>query len=286
MSFTLVKNAMKDPDTRQGYNMLAKATFRLDFAPWYNSGYFDGSHIPYTVFDGDKAVANISANVMYVEYDGKIRKYVQLGTVMTDPEYRGKGLQKFIFREIEKDFTDADAIILFANRNVLDFYPKLGFEKAVEYIFEKTVTGRGGTVKQLDMAGVADVALFKKYYDMGNPFSALSVTQGFALEMFYLGGPYADCVYYIPSADAVVVAEKDGDRLTVLEILCKDADMDSVLATLCDGETKVQLGFTPRDTDSWNIQPLCDDDTTLFVYSKGENIFASGRLLFPLIAHT
>ena len=90
MSFTLIKNSISDDKYRDGYYQLAKDTFGLSFKDWYDSGYFDGSHVPYTVFDGDRAVANISVNFMDVVFEGKVKKCVQLGTVMTDKEYRGK----------------------------------------------------------------------------------------------------------------------------------------------------------------------------------------------------
>ena len=72
-------------------------------------------------------------------------------------------------REILKDFEGKyDCMFLFANRKVLDFYPKLGFEKAVEYSFEKAITPKPANVKKLDMAKAEDVALFKSYYEKGN----------------------------------------------------------------------------------------------------------------------
>ena len=288
MSYTLIKNSIADDKHRDGYYQLAKDTFGLSFKDWYDSGYFDSSHVPYTVFDKDRAVANISINFMDVVFGNKVKKYVQLGTVMTDKEYRGKGLQKYIFEEIMKDLNGKfDALFLFANKSVLDFYPKFGFEKDVEYSFSKSVIGKGGNMRQLDMENTDDVAMVKKYYNLSNPFSALSVINGFALQMFYLGGPYSENVYYLPKQDAVVVCEKDGDSLTVLDIFCSEnKNIDDILSALCDKETEISLGFTPKDTDSWNIQLLNDEDTTLFIHKDGENVFSGRQLLFPLIAHT
>ena len=288
MNFTLIKNSIAHDKYRDGYYQLAKDTFGLSFKDWYDSGYFDGSHVPYTVFEGDRAVANISVNFMDVVSDGKTRKYVQLGTVMTDKEYRGKGLQKFIFAEIMKDLNGkSDALFLFANKSVLEFYPKFGFVKDVEYSFSKTVIGKGGEIQQLNMDNADDIAMVKKYYSLGNPFSALSVINGFALQMFYLGGPYRENVYYLPRQDAVVICEKEENSITVLDIFCSEnKNIDDILCCLCDGETQISLGFAPKDTDSWNIQLLKDEDTTLFVHTGGENIFSGRQLMFPLIAHT
>ena len=288
MRYTLVKNSMKDDKHRQAYNRLATDTFRLSFDSWYNSGYFDGSHIPYTLFDGEKAVANISVNVMDVCFNGKQLRYIQLGTVMTDKAYRGQGLQKIIFNRIMEDFKDNfDAMFLFANKTVLEFYPKFGFEKAEEYSFEKTVKGKMGQFEKLNMANADDVRLFRKFYDVGNPFSALTVINGFALEMFYLTGPYSDCVYYLPQYDAVAVAEAGEKNLTLLDVFCTaDKNLDDIVSVICDGQTKVSVGFTPLNTIGYEKQLLDDDDTTLFVHKDSENIFASEQLLFPLIAHT
>ena len=288
MNYTLIKNSIANDNYRNGYYQLASDTFGLSFEGWYNSGHFDGSHMPYTIFDGDKAVANISINYMDVVFEGKTRKYVQIGTVMTDKTYRGKGLQKYIFNQIMEDINGSfDALFLYANKTVLEFYPKLGFEKSNEYTFSKTVCGKSGNIHQLDMTNPEDVAMVKKYYSLGNPFSAVEVVNGFALEMFYLGGPYRNCVYYLQDADAVVVAEKDEKSITVLDVFCtSDKDMDEILSCFCDGETVINLGFTPKSTDGWNIELLNDEDTTLFVHKDGENIFESRQLLFPLIAHT
>ena len=286
MNCKLIKNPMKNNATRAAYNALATETFGLSFEDWYQSGHFDGSHIPYTFFDGDVAVANISINMMDVEFSGKVKKYIQLGTVMTRPEWRGKGLQKLIFNEIMADFDGKfDCMFLFANKNVLNFYPKLGFEKAVEYSFEKAITPKPANVKKLDMAKAEDVALFKSYYEKGNSFSAFEVKNGFALEMFYCGGPYSENVFYIDEYNAVVVAETDENTVTCLDIFGGgNYTAEEIMSAF--GKEKLAMGFTPKDSTGFDIQPINDEDTVLFVYSGGENIFSDKKLLFPMISHT
>ena len=286
MNYKLIKNPMKNDATRAAHNALAGETFGLSFEDWYHGGYFDGSHIPYTLFDGDAAVANISVNLMDVKYDGKVKKYIQLGTVMTKPEYRGKGLQKQIFNEIMAEFSGKfDCMFLFANKNVLDFYPKLGFEKAVEYSFEKAINSKTCKCEKLDMAKAEDVALFKSYYEKGNSFSAFEVKNGFALEMFYCGGPYSENVFYIKEYDSVVVAETDENTVTCLDIFGGQGySAEEIMSVF--GCKKLVMGFTPKDTHGYETAVINDEDTTLFVYKNGENIFADSQLLFPLIAHT
>ena len=286
MSYTLVKNAMKDDRTRLGYDRLAEKTFGLSFSGWYESGHFDGSHIPYTIFDGDKAVANISVNLMDVCFGGQIKIYIQLGTVMTDPDYRGQGLQKILFDEIVKDFEGKyDCMLLFANKKVLEFYPKLGFEKERYYDFSATIPAADFEIRKLDMANAEDVAFFRKLYDMGNPYSALEVKNGFALEMFYCGGPYADNVFYIPQYNVAVVAEEDGNSIICLDILGeKITGIKEIMSAF--GKEKLIMGFTPADCGGFAVKENTDDDTTLFILKGNENIFSKNQLLFPMIAHT
>ena len=286
MKYTLIKNPMKNADTRAAYNALATETFGLSFEDWYQSGYFDGCHIPYTVFDDGKAEANISVNLMDVEYAGTVKKYIQLGTVMTDPDYRGQGLQKQIFRQIIDDFGGKyEAMFLFANKTVTEFYPKLGFEKAVEYSFEKRIVPHTVPMKKLGMVDKQDTELLKRYYEKGNSFSAFEVKNGFALEMFYLGGPYRENVFYIEKYDAVVVAETEDNTVTCLDIFGgKGYSMEEIMSAF--GCERLVMGFTPKDSTGFDIQPINDEDTVLFVYSGGENIFSDKKLLFPMIAHT
>lgn len=59
---------------------------------------------------------------------------------MTETDYRNQGLIRKIMEEIEQDYADrVDGMYLFANDDVLNFYPKFGFQKATEYQYSKEV---------------------------------------------------------------------------------------------------------------------------------------------------
>ena len=71
----------------------------------------------------------INSNGEFVE-----RTYIQIGTVMTRPEYRRRGLAGKLVKEIVKDYRDrCDGIYLFGNLSALDFYSELGFWKSMQY---------------------------------------------------------------------------------------------------------------------------------------------------------
>ena len=59
---------------------------------------------------------------------GEEKQYIQLGTVMTHPDYRKKGLSRVLTNKAIADYREkCDLIYLFANSSVLNFYPKFGF---------------------------------------------------------------------------------------------------------------------------------------------------------------
>ena len=76
---------------RGAYNALTERTFGFSFEAWYRMGYWGDFHVPYALFDGGRAVANVSVNRMEVLFDGAVRQCFQLGTVMTDPACRRRG---------------------------------------------------------------------------------------------------------------------------------------------------------------------------------------------------
>lgn len=310
MNYRLEKNVMQNVTLRKAYNELAKKTFGLNFEAWYQSGYCGNTHIPYTLFDGKKAVSNVSVNCMEVAWQGKVRKYVQLGTVMTDPEYRNQNLSRYLMEEVLRDWKEkTDTIFLFANQSVLDFYPKFGFERQAQYQYSISIEAanrKGGEersikkvnlenryeAEKLDIENPGHLKLLEKCYQKGNPFSKLQTVNGFGLLMFYCGSFLKDCIYYIPEMDAVVIAEREKETLYCLDIFCEAGkDLKPILAAVATEEISwIVFKFTPAfaQTEQWNceIKKIEDEDNALFVLKGKENIFAAEKLMFPEIAHT
>ena len=77
--------------------------------------------------DEGRVVSNVSVNRIRFDLGGKKKDYIQIGTVMTDEKYRGKGLNGQIMERVLKEYEGkADGIYLFANDSVLNYYPKFG----------------------------------------------------------------------------------------------------------------------------------------------------------------
>ncbi|STS80831.1 putative GNAT-family acetyltransferase [Klebsiella pneumoniae] len=152
---------------------------------------------PYAFVERNKVIANASANIIDLRWQGEPRRYIQIGTVMTEPDHRNKGLAGQLIHHILQDWQqEADAFFLFANPTTVDFYPKFGFTRSEEYQYIMPVSPRAGDFRKLDMDSPDDVALLRHYYEKSNPFSPLRVEHNFGLLMFYCSAFMKHFVYY------------------------------------------------------------------------------------------
>ena len=134
MNYKLDKQIVHNDVLRNSFIDLAIKTFDLSFKEWYRKGYWTDAYIPYALVSNNKVIANASANIIDLIWQGEPRRYIQIGTVMTDIDHRDKGLAGQLVREILTDWQDkADAFFLFANPTTVDFYPKFGFERTAEH---------------------------------------------------------------------------------------------------------------------------------------------------------
>lgn len=294
MKYKLEKKVRDITPVRNAFNALAVQTFQLSFESWYDNGYWSQRYLPYTLMDGGTAAANISVNLMKTRWNGQIKNFIQLGTVMTHPAYRGQGLSRYLMEDIFRDWEDrCDGFYLFANKTVLDFYPRFGFHRETEYQCSLPLTpsadGKCGKARRLDMDSPSDRSLLEAHYRMSNPFSLLPSLDNFSLLMFYCGSFLKDCVYYLPDYDAAAVAEQDTESGMLLchDIFCPPGrSLPEILSCLAPaGTQKAVLGFLPEGISDSLLTPLSNEDDTLFTRIPGENPFHGHRLRFPDLSH-
>ena len=289
MPYQLCKNVMCDDRKREAFNALAGQTFDLSFEDWYRNGYWTQTNIPYTLFDNEKAISNISVNRMELVWQGQRFNYIQLGTVMTDISYRRQGLSRLIMNEIMSDWKDhCDGIFLFANESVLEFYPKFGFERQLQYRYSLTVENTAGNARKLDMDRLQDRKLLEEYYRKTNPFSQLQAVNNFGLLMFYCGSFMKDNVYYSSQCDAVMIAERNENVLVCFDIFCDAGKgfMEILTSMAPVGVDTIDIRFTPETEYQYEISPDHNDDDALFVLKSKGNIFKDNKIVFPEISHT
>ena len=221
MNYKLDKQIVHNEVLRNSFIDLAIKTFDLSFKEWYRKGYWTDAYIPYALVSNNKVIANASANIIDLTWQGEPRRYIQIGTVMTDIDHRDKGLAGQLVREILTDWQDkADAFFLFANPTTVDFYPKFGFERTAEHQYIMPVVPAAGDFRKLDMDQPEEVARLQRYYQKSNPFSQLRVEDNFGLLMFYCSAFMKHFVYYSDKNQAIAIAMQNGPALICFDIFC------------------------------------------------------------------
>lgn len=90
----------EDAALRKGFFRLAREVFGLDFSGWYQAGWWTDRYIPHVLTVDGQAAANVSVNLIDTLQNGRHRRYIQLGTVMTALAFRGRGLGRLLMEAV------------------------------------------------------------------------------------------------------------------------------------------------------------------------------------------
>ena len=275
-----------DKQLRDSFNRLAEQTFGLNFEGWYQNGFWGENYDPHSIVIDGEVVSNVSVNRTDLVFGGRRYHILQLGTVMTAPEYRGRGLNRAIMEYIEREYADADGIYLFANDTVVDYYPRFGFRPGREMACSKAVIASDTCrAEQVLMDGPAawdrlaeamEKSTFREGCPMvGNP----------GLIFFYASQFMTDAVYHIPSLDAWVIAEQEGSSLTIHNIFADASVTVEDVAAAFMGVEEICLGFAPENAGGWESAELQEEDTHFFVKGTAFEEFQERKLRIPSLSH-
>ncbi|WP_432663004.1 GNAT family N-acetyltransferase [Wukongibacter baidiensis] len=270
---------------RLSFNELANTTFDIDFEKWYQKGFWNDRYICYSYADGNKVVANVSISKMDIILEGKKKKSLQIGTVMTHPDYRKRGLSaKLISTILGEHEENHDFIYLFANKSVLDFYPKFGFKSLQETQYSmdiNTVKDKSAKVRKLDMTNINDLSKITKFASERTPISnVFGVENGEHILLWYCVNIFYNNIYYLEDDDAIVIYEIENNELHLYDVISKKVvDLNSIITGIVTEETKkVVFHFTPdpknidakysfsETDDAFFVKPLSIDINTKFKY--------------------
>ncbi len=269
MSIQIEKNYRDNPSLRESFNKLSELTFGLNFESWYQNGFWKDNYIPYSVVTDGEVISNVSVNACNMNCNGKVVKLIQLGTIMTNPDYRGKGYARMLMEEVLKDYEGkVDGIYLFANDSVLDFYPRFGFKETKEHQYSKEVSldGEDKTIK-VSIKDKEDFEKMVKLLETKQQNASLYMVENTGLYMFYLSQFMNECVYYIADCDSYAVAELEEDTL-ILHAIIGEGDVYKVVAAFGSQVKKVVLCFTPKEASGFEKSELKEEDTTFFTKGK------------------
>ena len=284
---TIEKNYRDNESLRNSFNELAGKVFGgLNFEDWYRNDFWKDNYIPYSVVADGKIVSNVSVNTCDMNYDGRIVKLIQLGTVMTDPDYRGRGYARMLMEKIIEDYENkVDGIYLFANDSVVDFYPKFGFRKSREFQFSKAVKIDAERTAQLvPMSEKRDWDKMVQILNKTEQNAKIYMVSNSGLYMFYLSQFMQENTFYIADCDSYAIAEIEGDTL-ILHAVIGSGAIDRVISAFGKEIKKVILAFTPNDSTGYDKSEVVEEDTHLFVRGKFFDDINDDEFMFQAITH-
>jgi len=288
--FSYVFDYKENNILRNSFNNLTRTVYGFDFENWFQNGYWTEKYIPYSLFFEDKVVANVSVNPIDFCLFGRKKKYVQIGTVMTAPDFRNLGLSRLLMEQVMKTLSEqCDMMYLFANDSVLNFYPKFNFEAVNEYQNIKEIKYKNDKLaaKKVDMVQKNNQQLFADKVNKAKDISDLSMRDNMGLVMFYCTALMKNNIYYIAEYDAYVVAEFSDDTLYLQDYFCEtEITIDEIIAKMSTNAIqKAVLGFTPKSKVDFEVKLLKEKDTTLFVSGKDAKQFQRNKIMFPILSH-
>ena len=295
--YKLISHYKHDKVLRGSFNALTQKVYDFDFEKWYTSGYWADNCILYSLLDNVKVISHITVTVIDFIVLGKKKRFVQLGTVMTDKGYRNQGLSRILMEKVLDDWENkCDMIYLYANDSVLDFYPKFGFVPVDEYQAikapSKTKMKKDYSVRNMDMHHAGDRALLYETAKNNMPLFKISMCDNAGLIMFYSNYfdlfSLKDNIFYIEDLNAIAIAEYEENDLIVYDILAtQKVNIDDVIDALTSKKTKeVILGSMPINSNSYEISLFKEENATLFVKGDESKLFNKNKLCFPMLSHT
>ncbi|MBT2639351.1 MULTISPECIES: GNAT family N-acetyltransferase [unclassified Bacillus (in: firmicutes)] len=266
----LVSHYRENEVLRNSFIQLAADIFGIDFTSWHEKGYWGNRYIPFSYADGDRIAANVSVNDLDFIIEGKSYKALQIGTVMTHPEYRNKGLSASLMNHVLDAYEGIyDFIYLFANDSVLDFYPRFGFEEVEEYLYSTKVSAGQSpfVLRKLELA--RDLEFIEKAVYGRLPVSqAFSTANSAGITMFHVLNVFPDHLYYHAEKDSIVIFTKENGTIQLYDLISTaPVDIKDIIPIFGDTDA-VQFHFTPDDSDLQYQRVPFKRDGALFVKKR------------------
>ncbi|EAE5688898.1 GNAT family N-acetyltransferase [Listeria monocytogenes] len=290
MNYEMISDYKDNKMYRDSFNKLAESTFDINFEEWFRSGFWNDKYVCYSYIDNNEVISNVSINKMNLIYQGENYSALQIGTVMTHPNYCGQGLAKNLLNHVIAKYEDQyDFLYLFANDTVLDFYPKFGFERIEESSFTVDACNlkkKASKLKKLNPDNKTDFQLISRIVSKRAPLSnILDVKESEDLLMFYVLIALKNELYYLEELDVIVLMEQEGTDLYVLDILStKKLDVVEVLSYLSTKKIEtIHLLFTPEKSKYIDAAYIIETEDMLF--ARPNVLTSENYFLFPATSH-
>lgn len=221
MTYRLVSNYKDNPELRASFTALAKETFGIDFEKWHAAGGWNEDYIPYSYSSDERIIANVSVSTMELLMEGKKQKAVQIGTVMTEPSFRGKGLAGSLLLHVLKEYEDAcDFFFLAADEKAVPLYTRWGFRpvKSFRFIVDPSLYRKSGP-SPVQVRMTLDELLKHKRESLPLQSKVAALGEEHILAFYYVHG-FDQCIHRL-SEDLLVLMEMEDNVLHLYDVFSR-----------------------------------------------------------------
>jgi len=255
------------------FDALINEIFGISFDTWLERKLWGERYVSYSIIDNGKMIANLCIYDNDMVVGGERFRAIQLGAVCTRESARGKGYSRRLMERVLSDYSDVPAF-LFANKSVIDFYPRFGFRQVQSFkpVLKTGFTDIMGTAGEsavklnVDDPVVTDAVKSRNCYS--NILDCLNTA---SIQMFHLLKDYPDDIFHLPESGMVIVAYQENNKLFIADVISeKPVTFEKIKAELpFNGIETVEFGFCPDWLDVspvWEPVPL--NEVMFFIKGK------------------
>ncbi len=262
-------------------NDLIMEAFGFSFEKWHDRGFWTDDYERYSILEEGVMLSNISVYKMKMMVNGLPCDYLQLGSVATRHESRGKGFSRKIMEQIFKVYPNTP-VFLNGDNDALDYYSKMGFKPLIcKQPYVECRLDNTGKMEKLDI----DNPMVDFYLKGRSQYSKLlDCTNQYEINWFHVLYLFPDNIYTIPELDVMLIAEQNGSTLTIHDIAAQKPVSFSQLVKCLDfeGTERIHFGFNPDWLDvDYSMGEYEAGDSTLLI--KGDLAVDKGFIIPTLI---
>lgn len=276
--YTFIKDYKHQDIYRKSFVDLGKRIFEIDFEEFYQKGYWGDDYICYSFVHEDVVISNVSLSTMELIIQGKHVPAIQIGTVMTDPLYRRKGLAYQLMMKIFEVYDPTCTLyFLAADDEAIPLYEKCGFKANPENKYVVDVTNYVKKNQKISPCILSDKELLNIKLQAQPLSNTLSAVKDAHILMFYYMMGFDQLIYKLVN-DIYVIFEKDNTTINLYTVLSeKPFDLQDIIESIVTEDIeKVVCHFTPD-------QVLTDLSTELDLTSRWM-VRSTSDITFPDLA--
>jgi hypothetical protein len=218
--------------------------------------------------------------------DGTRKKGAQLLTVGTLPEFRKKGIQRELWKQVS-EWVDAicDFVFLFTDDSAAGFYEKLGLKRQIEFseIIRWPTSSKEPNehFRKLDLNDADDFACLER---LAKDRTMVSERIGFynpSLLLFMFLYFYRDCSYYVEALDAIVVVEEKAERIRIYDIVAQKMPDLHQLSPFFNRFNKQEIEFLFCTDRLLGIENAEQEEITESLLFVSDDFHLDGTFIFP-----